>query len=81
MGIMSAQQEQHYRNAEEKLLCGCVLIPVVDLLPHIQVVVCAGVELKRDTTDVVKHEIGTEHVGDVGESPGCLLRDTGDDVE
>jgi hypothetical protein len=28
----------------------------------------------------VEHEVGAEHVGDVGEGPGGFLRDAGNDV-
>lgn len=28
----------------------------------------------------MKHEEGTKHVGDIGESPRCLLRDSWDDI-
>lgn len=73
MGIMSAEQEEHDGYSEEELLRWCILIPVVDLLPHVEVVVGAGVEIKRDPSHVVEHQIRAEHVRDVGQRPGCLL--------
>lgn len=69
MGIMSAEEEQANRNAEKKLFRRGILVPVINLFPHIQVVVGAGVEFKRHAAYVMKHEIGTEHVDYVGEGP------------
>lgn len=57
------------------------MVPVVNLFPHVQVVVSAGIELKRHTAYVMKHEVGAEHVDYVGEGPRCFLRDPRDDVE
>ena len=57
------------------------MVAVVDLLPHVQIVVGTGVEFEGCTAYVMEHEIGAEHVDDVGEGPRCFLRDAGDDVE
>lgn len=54
---MRAQQKEHDGHAEQKLLGGGVLCPVVDLLPHVEVVVSAAVELERHAADVVEHEV------------------------
>lgn len=80
MSVVSAQQEENDRHAEQELLCWGVLCTIVDLLPHIQVVVRSCVELKRYPSNVVKHEIRTEHVRDIRQSPRCLLRDAGHDI-
>ena len=81
MRVMRAKQEQHDGHAEQELFRRCILVSVVDLLPHAQVVVGARVELEGHAADVVEHEIGAGDVEDVGEGPGQLLCDTWDDVE
>ena len=80
MCIVSTNQEQDNRHAEQKLLRWGVLRAVINLFPHIQVVVGTGVKVERHATHIVEHEIGAEHVGDVRECPGQLLRDSGDDI-
>ena len=80
MRVVRADQEQTYRHREQELLGRCVLVSVVDLLPHVQVIVGASVELERYTPHVVEHEVAAEHVGDVGHGPGSLLRDRWHDV-
>lgn len=80
MRVVGADQEKAYGHGKQELLCGRVLVAIVDLLPHVQVVVCAGVELERNTAHVVEHEVAAEHVGNVDHGPGGLLGDGGDDV-
>ena len=81
MRVVRAQEKQDNRHAQQELFRRRVLVAVVDLLPHVQVVVGAGVELKRHAAHVVEHDVGAGHVGDVGQRPGRLLRHAGDDVE
>ena len=81
MGIVGAEQKQHNRHAQQKFLGRGILVAIIDLLPHVQVVVGAGVEFKGHATHVVEHEVGTEHVGDICKSPGGFLGDAWDDVE
>lgn len=81
MRVMRANQEQHYGDREEELFGGGVLVAVIDLLPHVEVVVGAGVEVKGDATDVVEHEVRGGRVRAVDESPGGFLGHAGDDVE
>ena len=69
MSIVRTEQEEHDGHAQEELLGRGVLVAVVDLLPHVQVVVGAGVEFKGDAAHVVEHQVGAKHVGDVGEGP------------
>lgn len=57
MGIMSAEKEKNDWNAEEELLRWRVLVAIVDLFPHVQIVVGTGVELKRYSSDPVKHQV------------------------
>jgi hypothetical protein len=81
MGEMGAAQEQQYGHAEQELLRGRVLVAVVNLLPHVEVVVCARVEVKGHAAHVVEHEVGEADICEVDEGPRCLLRDAGHDVE
>lgn len=77
---MCAKEEEHNGNTEQEFLGGCILGAVINLLPHIQIIVCSAVELERYASHVVEHNIGAEHVRNVGQSPGCLLGDAGNDV-
>lgn len=66
---MGADKEEHDGNTEKKLLGWGVLITVVDLLPHVEIIVSPGVELERNAPHPVKHEEGAKHITDVGQSP------------
>lgn len=77
---MGAEKEEHNRHAEQKLLRRGILVTVVDLLPHIQVIIGTGIELERNAPHPVEHDEGSEHVADVGKGPRCFLRDSGDNV-
>lgn len=57
MGIVSTEQEQHNRYAEEELLRRRVLSTIVDLLPHVEVVEGATVEFKGHSAYVVEHDV------------------------
>lgn len=70
---MRAQQEQNHGGDQEEFLGGRVLVAVVDLFPHVQVVVGAGVELEGDALHPVEHQVRAEHVRDVGQRPGGFL--------
>ena len=78
---MRAHKEQHNRHGKQILLGRSKLLLVVYLLPHVQVVVCARVEVEGDAAHPVEHDVAAGHVGEVGERPGDFLRDAGDDVE
>lgn len=69
MREMGTEQEHQDGYHKQELLCWGVLIPVVDLFPHVQVVVGSGVEFERDSPHPVKHQEGGGHVGDVDERP------------
>ncbi len=69
MRVVCAQEEEHNGYAEQEFLGGSVLRPVIDLLPHVQVVVGAAVELEGHPTDVVEHDVRAKHVRDVCQSP------------
>lgn len=79
--VVCAKQKQNDGYSQQKLLGRGVLISIVDLLPHIEIVISSSVEFEGDASDVVKHEVGAGHVGDVGESPGDFLRHAGYDIE
>lgn len=66
MSVVGAQKKEYDRNAKQKLLGRRILCPIVDLLPHVQVVVSTTVEIKRHTTNPMEHDVGSEHVTNVG---------------
>jgi hypothetical protein len=78
---MCAGEEQYDGHGEQELLRGSVLVPVVDLLPHVEVVKGARVEVEGHTAHVVEHEVGSRHVREVDQGPRCLLRHAWDDIE
>ena len=80
MCVVCADEEQTDRHGKQEFLRWRILVLVVNLLPHVEVVVGSGVELEGYPAHVVEHEIAAEHVGGVDEGPGRLLRDGGDDV-
>lgn len=69
MRIVRTQEEEHNGDAQEKLLGGRVLGSIINLLPHVQVVVRSAVELEWHAADVVEHDVGAKHVRDVGQRP------------
>lgn len=80
MRVVGAEEEQDNGHAEEEFLRRSILVAIVDLLPHVQVVVCTRIEFEWDTPHPVEHQEGTKHVGDVGESPRHLLRDAWNNI-
>lgn len=74
MGIVRAEQEQDHGHAEQELLGRRVLVAVVDLLPHVEVVVGARVEVEGNAAHVVEHDVRAQHVRDVRQRPRRLLR-------
>ena len=69
MGVVSADEKQADWHREEPLLCRRVLVTIVDLLPHVEIVIGAGVEVKRYAAHPVEHYVRASHVGDVCEGP------------
>lgn len=80
MRVMGAEQEEPNWDTQKKLLCWRVLSTIINLLPHVEVVKGAAVELERHAADIMEHDVGADHVGHVGECPRCLLRDTGNNI-
>lgn len=66
MSVMRAQKEEHDRDTEEEFLGRRILRAIIDLLPHVQVIISTTVEVKRHTPDPMEHKIGSEHVANVG---------------
>lgn len=60
--VVRAQKEQDDGHTEEELLGRRVLRAIVDLLPHVEVVVGATIELERCAAHVVEHYVRTDHV-------------------
>lgn len=81
MCVVSADKEQCDWHTKKELLGRRVLCPVINLLPHVEVVKGAAVEIERNTADMVEHDVGAKHVGHIGKGPRRLLRDTGDGVK
>lgn len=81
MRVVCAQQEKHDRHSEQEFLRRSILIAIVDLLPHVQMIVCARIEFERNSSHPMEHKIGASHVGDVGQRPGDFLSDARNDVE
>ena len=67
--VMCAKEEETDGHAEQELLRRRVLVPVIDLFPHIQIIVSTGIELEWDAPHPVEHEERAEHVADVGKRP------------
>ena len=57
MRVVCAQKEEDYRNTQEEFLRWSVLIPIVNLLPHVQVVVGPSVEFEGNASDPVEHQV------------------------
>lgn len=77
---MGADKEEYDGNTKQELLGWRILITIVDLLPHVEVVIGAGIELERDAPHPMEHEERAKHIADVGQSPWGFLWDTRDDI-
>jgi hypothetical protein len=69
MCVVSADKEKGDWDTEKELLGWCVLCPVINLLPHVEVVESATVEIEGNTTDMMEHDVGAKHVGHVCKGP------------
>jgi hypothetical protein len=67
--VVRADQKEHNGHGQQELLRGRVLVAIVDLLPHVEVVKGAGVEVEWHTAHVVEHEVGAGHVREVDQGP------------
>jgi hypothetical protein len=73
MRIVRTQKKQHNRYAEKEFLCRSVLSPIINLFPHIQIVVSAGVKLEGYSPDPMEHEERSKHVRYIRQGPGRFL--------
>ena len=55
MRVVSTEKEKHNWYAQEEFFSRRVLVTIVDLLPHVQIVVCPSIELEWYASDPVKH--------------------------
>lgn len=62
VGIVCTEEEQDNRYTEEEFLGWCVLCSIVDLLPHVQIVVSTSIKFERYSTNPMEHEERAEHV-------------------
>lgn len=69
MGVVGAEQEEYDGDAGQKLLGRGILSAIVDLLPHVEVVIGSRVELEGYAADIVEHEVGSKHVRNIGQGP------------
>jgi hypothetical protein len=81
MRVMCAEKEQNDWDTEEKFLRGCVLGPIINLFPHVQIIVRPSVELEWHSSDPVKHEERSKHIGDIRHGPRRLLGHSGDYIK
>lgn len=77
---MRAHKEEADGDAQEVFLGRGELLAIIHLFPHVEVVVCSGIELERDASDPVEHQIRPEHVRDVGEEPRGVALDARDNA-
>ena len=56
MCVVGTEKKQHYRHTKEEFLGRRVLSAIIDLFPHIEIVVSASVKFERYSSDPVKHE-------------------------
>jgi hypothetical protein len=63
MSVVRAQEKQHYWYAEKEFFCRGVLSSIIDLFPHVQIVVRTSIEFEGYSSDPVEHKEGAKHVG------------------
>jgi hypothetical protein len=66
VGVVSAQEKKKDRDTQKELLGRSILISVVDLLPHIEIVIGTSIEFERDSPYPMKHKERYKHISDVG---------------
>lgn len=65
MCVVGAKEKKYYRNTQKEFLRWCVLISIVDLFPHVQIIVGPSIEFERHASNIVKHKVRAKHVGDI----------------
>ena len=81
MRVVCAKKEQHDWYTKKEFLRGRVLGSIINLLPHVQIVVGPGIELKWHASDPMEHEEGSKHIGYIRHGPRRLLGNSWDYVE
>ena len=81
MCVVRTQKKQHNRYAEKEFLCWSVLSSIINLLPHIQIVVSASVKLEGHSPHPVEHEERSKHVRYIRQGPGRFLGYSGNYVK
>jgi len=66
---MSAEEKKEDRDTQKEFLGRSVLISVVDLLPHVEIVIGTSIEFERDSPYPMKHKERYKHISDVGQRP------------
>lgn len=80
VGVVRAYKEEADGHAQEVFLGRGELFAIIHLFPHVEVVVCPGIELERDASDPMEHQIRAEHVREVGEEPRGVALDARDNA-
>lgn len=80
VGIVRAYKEEADGHAQEVFLGRGELFAIIHLFPHVEVVVCPSIELERDASDPMEHQIRAEHVREVGEKPRGVALDARDNA-
>ena len=57
MGVVSTDEKEADRNCEEPLLRRSILVTIIDLLPHVEIVIGAGIEVKGYAAHPVEHDV------------------------
>ena len=57
MCVVCTQKEEYDRNTQKEFFRRSILVSIVDLLPHVQVVVGPSIEFKGDASHIVEHQV------------------------
>lgn len=57
MGVMGRDQEEDDWHRHEVFFRRCVLVSVVDLLPHVEIIVGTSVEVEGNPAHPVEHQV------------------------
>lgn len=66
VGVVSAKEKKKDWDTQKELLGRSVLITVVDLLPHVEIVIGTSIEFERDSPYPMKHKERYKHISDIG---------------
>ena len=57
MCVMGANQEEDDWDGHEIFLGWCILVAIIDLLPHVEIVKGTGIKVERNASYPVEHDI------------------------